>query len=158
MQEFVVTSGPAARLQLWFLSLLTTKISCGASLNMTLTCSTYPLTQSEQGSVAPSDTSLISHDAHTSSRLRVTISNNKSSVKFWGCTFILAFFFLSPPQEGCEVGRRGWQKLPAGHCVWLKWDISFMVCEWVAHEAVILYKRRHLFNSKFASDTIARPH
>ncbi len=60
---------------------------------MTLTCSTYPLTQREQDSIAPRDASLISHDAHVRGRLRMTISNNKSSWKFWDVLYFSGFFF-----------------------------------------------------------------
>lgn len=81
---------------------------------MTLTCSTYPLTRREQDSIAPRDTSLISHDAHVRGRLRMAISTNKSSWKFWDvlyfsvCVCVLYIyiyiFFSRFFQEGNGVG------------------------------------------------------
>lgn len=69
---------------------------------MTLTCSTYPLTQGEHDRIAPRDTSLTSHDAHVRGRLRMTISNNKSSWKFWDVLYFSGafFFFFFPGGEG----------------------------------------------------------
>lgn len=113
-----------------------TKISCSASLNTTLTCGTYPLTQRERGGVAPRDTSLISHDAHGRGRLR--ISNNRSSWKFWDVS----------SEMGMGWGASQGQKLPKSHCLSIKWDIFSVMCEWVTYEGnVTLYKRTHLFNS-----------
>lgn len=124
LQGFVVTSGRAARLQPWFLSALMTKISCGASLNMTLTCSTYPLTQREHGSIAPRDTLLISYDAHVRGRLRMMISNNKSSWKFWD---VLYFF-----QEGNRVGS--WKGTKAAkEPLSLNKMRHFFYCAWMSH-------------------------
>lgn len=56
-----------------------TKISCSASLNTKLTCSTYPLTQGESATVAPCDTLLICQDARGRGRLRTKIGNRSST-------------------------------------------------------------------------------
>lgn len=74
---------------------------------MTLTCSTYPLTQREQDSIATCDTSLISHDAHVRGRLRMTISNKKEFLKILGRTLFFLFIFFPRGEwarNGEEVG------------------------------------------------------
>lgn len=109
LQGFVVTGGRAARLQLWFLSAPMTKISCSASLNMKLTCSTYPLTQGESATVAPCDTLLICHDARGRGRLCTKIGN-RSSTNFlflggggWGGRiYIFCCWKLQPGDKSCQ--------------------------------------------------------
>lgn len=143
LQGFVVTGGRAARLQLWFLSALMTKISCSASLNMKLTCSTYPLTQRESGTVAPCDTLLICHDAHGRGRLRMMIGN-KSSINFWD-----TFKFLHH-EDG--MGTKA-----AKEPLFFNKMKHFFYCAWMSHkwrQCNITYEEDIFFGCKFGLESI----